>query len=316
MARTSQNSGKVHRRTAIWFIALMGLLAPAVPAAAAPASDSVIVLPGAKSAEGIAAGEGNTFYAGELFTGDIFRGDIRTGKAKLFIDAPNDGRFAVGMKADTRNDLLFVAGGPTGNAYIYDTESRKAWDPVRLARIEDEPFINDVTLTDEGAWFTNSKAAELYFLPVGRHGKLGKVDVLKLSGPAAGLPGEFNLNGIASAKDGDVLIVAHSANAKLYTVNPKKGTSAEIKGLNLPNVDGIVVRGHQLWAVQNVINQVSHIRLSGDLSSGRVLNVIKSEKFNVPTTAALFGNTLAAVNAQFMVMNDTEFEVVLVRARG
>jgi hypothetical protein len=81
-------------------------------------------------------------------------------------------------------------------------------------------------------------------------------------------------------------------------------------------VDGIVVRGHQLWAVQNIINQVSHIRLSGDLSSGRVLNVIKSEKFNVPTTAALFGNTLAAVNAQFMVMNDTEFEVVLVRARG
>ncbi|WP_426228744.1 hypothetical protein [Pseudarthrobacter sp. DSP2-3-2b1] len=310
MARTSY-SGKVHRRTAIWFIALMGLLAPAVPAAAAPASDSVIVLPGAKSAEGIAAGEGNTFYAGELLTGDIFRGDIRTGKAKLFIDAPNDGRFAVGMKADTRNDLLFVAGGPTGNAYIYGTESRKPVKTVKLAG-----FINDVTLTEEGAWFTNSAAPELYFIPVGRHGKLGDVKTLKLSGPAAELPGEYNLNGIASAKDGEVLIVAHSANSKLYTVNPKKGTSAEIKGLNLPNVDGIVVRGHQLWAVQNMINQVSHIRLSGDLSSGRVLDVIKSEEFNVPTTAALFGNTLAVVNAQFEVKNDTEYEVVLVRARG
>ncbi|PTT68288.1 hypothetical protein DBR22_06995 [Arthrobacter sp. HMWF013] len=134
--------------------------------------------------------------------------------------------------------------------------------------------------------------------------------------PAGALPGDFNLNGIASAKDGDVLIVAHSANSKLYTVNPKRGTSAEIKGLDLPNVDGIVVRGNQLWAVQNLINQVSRIRLSGDLSSGRVLDVIKSDEFNVPTTAALFGNTLAVVNAQFMVQDDKKFEVVLVRARG
>jgi hypothetical protein len=29
------------------------------------------VLPGAKSAEGVAAGEGSTFFAGELFTGAI-----------------------------------------------------------------------------------------------------------------------------------------------------------------------------------------------------------------------------------------------------
>lgn len=314
MARTSQNSGKVHRRTAIWFIALMGLLAPAIPAAAAPESDSVIVLPGAKSAEGIAAGEGNTFYAGELFTGDIFRGDIRTGKAKRFIEAP-EGRFAVGMKADTGNDLLFVAGGPTGKAFIYSTETGKQIKAVELTK-KKEPFINDVTLTEEGAWFTNSKAAELYFIPVGRNGKLGDVRTRTLSGPAAALPGDFNLNGIASVEEGDVLIVAHSANGKLYTVNPKRGTSAEIKGLDLPNVDGIVVRGHQLWAVQNVINQVSRIRLSGDYSSGRVVDVIKSDEFNVPTTAALFGNTLAVVNAQFMVVDDKEFEVVLVRARG
>jgi hypothetical protein len=34
---------------------------------------TVIGLPGATAAEGIAAGEGTTFYAGDLFTGDIFR---------------------------------------------------------------------------------------------------------------------------------------------------------------------------------------------------------------------------------------------------
>ena len=41
----------------------------------------VILLPGAKGAEGIAAGEDNTFFAGDLVTGDIFRGDIHKGNA-------------------------------------------------------------------------------------------------------------------------------------------------------------------------------------------------------------------------------------------
>ena len=68
MARTTQNSGKVQRRTAIGFIALMGLLAPVLPASASPPDDSVIVLKGATSAEGIAAGGGTTFYAGDLCT--------------------------------------------------------------------------------------------------------------------------------------------------------------------------------------------------------------------------------------------------------
>lgn len=118
MRRTAQ------RRTAAGFIALLAMLLPtALPATAStPSGDDVIVLDGAKSAEGIAAGEETTFYAGELMTGDIFRGDIRDGKAKRFIDAP-EGRMAVGMKTDVRNDLLFVAGGAKGKAYVYNTET-------------------------------------------------------------------------------------------------------------------------------------------------------------------------------------------------
>ncbi len=79
----------------------------------------LIVLPGATSTEGIATGAGSTFYAGDLFAGDIFRGDLNSGEAELFIDAPS-GRAALGLKADVANDLLFVAGGFTGQAYVYD----------------------------------------------------------------------------------------------------------------------------------------------------------------------------------------------------
>ncbi|BAS11260.1 hypothetical protein AHiyo4_46820 [Arthrobacter sp. Hiyo4] len=313
MARTTQNSGKVQRRTAIGFIALMGLLAPVLPASASPPDDSVIVLKGATSAEGIAAGKGTTFYAGDLALGDIYRGDIREGNARLFIDVSDfdsQPRAAVGMKADTRNDLLFVAGGGTGKAFVYDTESGEPVADLALA----PGFINDVALTRDGAWFTNSAAGQLYFLPVGRHGELGDVETLRLSGPAAGLTGPFNLNGIAAAKGDRVLIVAHSNNRALYTVDPETGHSASIEGVDVPNVDGILVRGHTVWAVQNFLNQIVRIDLSNDLSSGEIEDTITSPHFDVPTTVARFGNTLAAVNAQFM-RPASPHEVVLVPAR-
>lgn len=302
MRRTAQ------RRTAIAFTALMALLTPALPATAAPPS-GVIVLDGATSAEGIAAGTGTTFYAGELETGDIFQGDIRTGTATEIIDAPND-RMAVGMKFDAGTNLLFVAGGATGKAYIYDIETGES-----VERTLAPGFINDVTLTPQGAWFTNSAAAELYFIPVGPDGRIGAVEVRSLSGPAADTSGQFNLNGIASAKGGRVLFVAHSGNAEIYAVDPLTGASALVEGVSVPNVDGILVRGQQLWAVQNFSNQISRIDLANSFSSGVIEDVITSEHFQIPTTAALFGNVLAAVNAKFDEPTADLHEVVLVPAR-
>lgn len=157
--------------------------------------------------------------------GDIYRGDIRKDKARLFIDVSDfdsQPRAAVGMKADTRNNLLFVAGGGTGKAFVYNTESGEPVEDFTLA----PGFINDVTLTRDGAWFTNSAAGELYFLPVGRHGELGDIEHLDLSGPASELTGPFHLNGIAAAKNDRFLIVAHSNNKALYTVDPETGESA------------------------------------------------------------------------------------------
>ena len=318
MARTTQNLGRVQRRTAVVFLALMALLAPVSPATATPPKDSVIVLDGAKSAEGIAAGEGTTFYAGDLQLGDIYRGDVASGKAELFIDVSTfdaTPRAAVGMKADVRNDLLFVAGGGTGKAYVYDTASGEPVKDYTLA----PGFINDVTLTDEGAWFTNSIVPELYFIPVGRHGKLGEVQTLTVHGPAAQMAGAFNFNGIATADDDRTLIVAHSGLGKVFAVDPKTGESAVIAGVDVPNVDGILVRGNQLWAVQNFSNQISRFRLADDLASGEIRKVITSADFKVPTTVAYFGNTgfgstLAAVNAKFNDTTATQYEVVLVPA--
>jgi sugar lactone lactonase YvrE len=303
------------RRVALPLLILTALVAAQTPAVAVPPSGdqpaSVILLPGASSAEGIAKGEGSTFYAGDLLSGDIFRGNVRHGTAERFIQAPQS-RMAVGMAFDHRHDLLFVAGGP-GQAFVYDTRSGAAVASYTF-RTENS-FINDVTVTAEGAWFTDSLQPVLYFVPLDKRGTPGEFQELQLSGPAADISGEVNLNGIRAADQGRTLIVAHSGNAALYTVNPETGASAAIAGISVPNVDGIELSGKNLWAVQNFSNQITRIRLNDDLTSGTVVKVITSDAFQVPTTAARFGNLLAVVNAKFdtgFPPTADQYEVVLV----
>lgn len=279
-------------------MALGGLLTLTGVSAPAQAfhQEEQIVLPGAHSAEGVAAGAGTTFYAGELFTGDIFRGDVAAGTAARFIEAP-PGRMALGLRTDIAHGLLFVAGGFTGQAYVYDLATGA---PVATYQLTTETsVINDVVVTSQGAWFTDSAQAKLYLVPVSPSGVLGSARTLDLHGPAAVVEPGFNNNGIQATADGRTLIVAHTNSAVLNTVDPTTGDSATIQGVSVPNVDGILMAGRTVYAVQNFSNQVSQFQLAGDLSSGRLVKTVTSGLFEVPTTVARFGDRLAVVNAKF-----------------
>ncbi|WP_371572443.1 SMP-30/gluconolactonase/LRE family protein [Streptomyces sp. NBC_01314] len=336
MSKTMGNrsSAKTLRRTAVPLLAL-GLLIGGGPAATAAATggatsttattaaagaftgqEKVITLPGATSAEGIAAGAGSTFYAGDLFRGDIYRGDIRRGTAELFIDVP-EGRVAAGMKADVCRGLLFVAGGESGKGYIYNTRTGATVATPQLSAVG-AGFINDVALTRGGAWFTDSSQAKLYFLPINRHGTPGKVRTLDVTGPAGGTSGAFNLNGIQATPDGKTLIVANTSTEGIYTVNPATGVSTLIEGIGRrPNADGLILDGRRLWVVQNFDNKIARFELSRDLSHGTLQKEITSPHFGVPTTAALFGPHLAAVNAHFdtgVPPTAPTYEVVVVKS--
>lgn len=276
--------------------AVLALVTVGGPPASAEHAERVVVLPGATSAEGIASGAGSTFYAGDLFGGDIYRGDIRKGTVEKFIDnAP--GRNAVGLRVDLDDGLLFVAGGFTGQGYVYDTATGATVAEYQFST-PTSSVINDVAVTSDGAWFTNSFAGELYFVPV-VDGVPGPFRTLALSGPAADTSGEFNNNGIQSTADGSTLIVAHSAQGALNLVDPDTGASSTVAGLSLVSVDGFVLEGRTVYAVQNALGQIAQVRLSGDLSSGKVTKVITSDLFAVPATVARFGDQLAAVNAHF-----------------
>lgn len=311
-------SGRIVART-FAAAALTGLLAVGAAGTAQASSappggstvEDLIELPDGFQPEGIAIGPGGTAYVGSLADGDVYVVDLRTGAEITTLEGP--GTPSVGLKID-HQERLFIAGGPTGQARVVDAETGEILETYQLTT--GPAFINDVVLTRDGAWFTNSAAAELYFLPVSPSGELpdaSDVVTLPLTGDWVQQPG-FNANGIAETPDHQALLVIQSATATLFRVDPATGeaTAVDLGGATLPNGDGLLVVGNTLYVVQNFSNTVAVVRLDADGTSGTLVDQLTSPEFDVPTTVARFGHSLFLPNARFGTTPtpDTEYDVV------
>lgn len=277
-------------------IALLVLALLGPPALAAPFPSS-IPLPDDFQPEGITVGPGDTFYVGSLIDGDIYRGDLSTGEGAPFVDVT--GRAAVGMQTDVRRGLLWVAGGPTGHAYVYDLRDGSTVADLVLA--PPGSLINDVAVTRTAAYFTDTFAATIYEVPIGPRG-LGEPSPITVTGPA-GAVGGFGLNGIKASPDGRVLVVNHTGLGILATVDPVTGESREIDlggdSLVPDTADGLILEGHTAWVVENFANTLVEVALAPDYASGRIVSRTTDPLFRVPTTVAAFGSRLALVNGRF-----------------
>jgi sugar lactone lactonase YvrE len=183
-----------------------------------------------------------------------------------------------------------------------------------------DTFINDVVVTPNAAYFTDSRKAVLYKVPTGPGGALGAAQSVSL-GPPFALGAGFNLNGIDATPNGKTLIAVQSNNGKLWRINAATGANQEITlagGQTVPNGDGILLDGRTLYVVQNQNNLVAVIALSADLTSGRVAIRLSDPDFKIPTTIDEHGRRLYAVNARFNVSGpDVEYQVVqLAKPRG
>ena len=65
------------------------------------------------------------------------------------------------------------------------------------------------------------------------------------------------------------------------------------------NADGIVLRGHTLWVVQNFTRQISELALDGDWASGRLVSVTPTPANRTFTTAKIAKGRLLSVDSKF-----------------
>jgi sugar lactone lactonase YvrE len=285
------------RRLAAIVVAAGAVAFGALPAAGGPTFPERIDLPPGFAPEGIAIGRGHTFFVGSIPTGAIYRGDLRTGEGAVLVPAAAS-RQAIGVEVDTKN-RLFVAGGPTGRAFVYDAGSGALLAEYVLTT--SPTFVNDVVVTRDGAYFTDSLQQQLYRVPLGPGGELGAtVETIPLSGDIAFVAG-FNLNGIDATPSGRTLVVVQSNLGKLYTVDPRTGIADEIDlgGETVTAGDGILLDGKTLYVVRNQQNRIAVVRLAPNLGSGTLVTHVTHPDFSVPTTIAELGKRLYAVNARF-----------------
>jgi len=295
-------------------------------AVAATAFPAVVALPNGFAPEGMAFGTGSTAYVGSLLTGAIWRGDVRTGTGKLLV-AETPGRSATGMKYDQRSNHLFVAGGMTGQAYVYDASSGATLAAYQLAdpSLADAglTLVNDVVILRDAAYFTDSFQSVIYRVPLAPNGKLpapGAVQVIPLTGDYTFIPdGGFNGTGIAATPDGKRLILMNCQEGVLYLVDPQSGRATRIQAdRSLDFGDGILLDGHTLYIVQAAPDQVTAVHLSPDYTRGTVERVITDPGLAFPTAVGAFGSALYVLNGRFDVAPpglpapDVEFQLVRV----
>jgi hypothetical protein len=298
--------GLVVRRFVVLFIAVFAFVLAPWPATAAPPDNfpDQIDLPNGFFPEGIESGRGTTFFVGSLIDGAILRGDLRTGSSAVLVPGAT-GRASLGIAYEVSRNRLWVAGGGPGfNAGVGDVRVYDASSGELLATfVPPDPVgaLNDVAITHDAVYVTDSFNAQLVKIPLPADGSLPSEDsvtLLPVTGEFVQTPGVANLNGIVY-KSG-MLVVAQSNTGKLFRVDPATGAAEEVDlgGVALSGVDGLELQGRTLYAVRNT-NLVTVVRLGSQLATGAVLGDITDPGLDVPTTATVAAGRLWAVNARF-----------------
>lgn len=283
------------------------LIALAAPAAAGRSGPEVLPLPNGFQPEGIATLDRDEVLVGSIPTGALYRIDVDTGAGSPL--APGvAGRSAIGIKVSAGR--VYVAGGETGKVRVHDARTGAVLREEQAGTVG-STFVNDVTVTRKAAYFTDSRAAQIYKLPL----RGGPLETIPLTGDFQ-LAAGFNLNGIAASGGGRFLLAVQSATGILFRIDPRTGDTdaVDLGGYALTNGDGLLLEGRLLTVVQNRSNLVSQFRIKGDGRSGRLLRTLTDPDFQVPTTITRARGSLYAVNARFGTppTPDTPYTVVKV----
>lgn len=277
-------------------------------------------MPDGSGPEYIVIGEGPLAYVSSLKTGAVFLVDLEHGTHEIFV--PPVAPTAVGMGLDAHR-RLFVCGGIDGSLSVIDTSSRSVLRRYQLGG--EQSFTNELIVTPDAVWVTDSFTPVLYKLPFGEWGELPlDDDVLRipLSGDLVYQQGEtfaecFNSNGIAPTPDQTAILVVQTNTGKIFRINPTTGhaTLVDLGGEDVMWGDGLVLENRTLYVVQNMANSVSVIELDAAGTSGKVIDRWTDPNFDTPTAMARFGDRFYLSNARFTTPNaeTADFRIISIQ---
>ncbi|MGB7818412.1 MAG: hypothetical protein WBL35_06705 [Ornithinibacter sp.] len=299
------------RRTALGVTALAAaglfLVPERAQAGRTPRAPETVALPDGIRPEGITSGPGTTYFVGSLADGRIVTGDLIAGTVSVLLPGA-EGRQLRGLYWDSRSGLVWAAGNLGAEAHVWAVDGGSG-DVVLDMTVPGGGFLNDLVVTADTVWVTDSRVDRLTALPVGSDGMpAGDVpSYLQLTGQWPGYDG-MNLaaNGIRELADG-ALLLDHSSAGGLWAVDPASGATTEVPVTGGPGItagDGIEVDGSTVYVVRGSGQNEVSVLLLREAARGwtaRWRGARSDTTLDVPSTATLAGGWLWAVNARFGV---------------
>lgn len=275
-----------------------------------------ILLPDGFQPEGITIGRSPYAWFGSIADGAVYRASLATGRGRVAVPGLGAGRSVIGLKIDRQERRLFLSGGFSREIRVADLRSGKI-DALFTVGAEGS-MVNDVVLTPEAAWFTDSRRPQLYRLELDRHGEPAREVATVVLGGEWEQGSDFTANGIARTPDGEALLVVNTVleGGSLMRVDPRDGTArrVDLGALSIPFGDGLLLLGRHLYIVQQRSNHVDVVRLNAAATRGTPIARVTDPRFRIPTTAAAWGGRIYLPNARFGVppTPDTEYDAVAV----
>jgi len=298
------------------------VLAPSVSANDGP---KLIQLPKGFSPEDITHGLGHSFYVGSLATGAIYKGNFMTGRGHVIVpsaDGPTTGLFL--ERRMGKPDRLWAAGGPSGQARVYNPRTGRLLRTYHLADPASGTFASDVIVTERAAYYTDAFVQQLFVIPFGRHGEQRlpqqrAVRTVPLKGDVSYVANSFNLNGLAAMNNR--LVSAQTVTGRFFVVRPRTGMTREIPvfdahrmRVTVDGADGIAQRGRTLFVAQNFPQKLATVELGRHLRRAHLVDVATDPALDIPSSVEVDGDDLFGLNARFTTppTPDTAYQVVRV----
>jgi len=289
-------------------LAVAGAVAVPAPATTAAPLPTRYVLPGQDVfPEGVTAADG-TFYVTSTTDGTVFRGRLSRVTTQVFLPGGQDGRTtAVGLEVTPDGSRLVVAGGGTGQVFVYDTSDGSLIARYSNGGAAGTTFLNDVAFDPAGnAYVTDSLSPVLYRIPAaqiasGTGASRALRPFVQFTGTAFRYAPGFNANGIDVTADGRFALVVQSQTGRLFRIGlqDKSVRRVQLGSSVLKNGDGLELDGRTLYVVRNANGLIVKLRLAQDALSAVLLSNSSDPSLRYPTTAALARGRLLVVNSQF-----------------
>lgn len=241
-----------------------------------------------------------TFYVGNTENGTVYKGNVNDdpGNLEVFLPTSTDGRTVVMGMALGSWGRLFMAGGATGQAFVYDTTSG---DLLRVLETPEtaDTLINDVAVTERAAYFTDSFRPILFRVPLTATSVGAMEPWLDFEETPLRYREGNNLDGIVASTDGRYLVAVQPNTGALYRIDTAtRGVRRIVLSGSLSTGNGLLLDGQTLYVVNDEGAEIVPITLSADFRRGVVGDGFSDPSLDFPTTIAKYGERLLVVNHQ------------------